>query len=139
MFRNWAALKHFCLFVILCVFVTVSLLVNNKGINDIYKTESSGIGRFMRKNPLILANRNYYPVVESFEKIDWNDYEFMKYEAQRFGLGEHGEPAILSNPEDIELDKELFEIEGIHVLLSDKISVNRSLPDVRHEKYFISF
>ena len=136
MFRNWATLKHFCVFVILCVFVSVSLLVNNKGINDIY-TESTRMGRLMRKNPLILANRNYYPIVESYEKIDWNDYEFMEYEAQRVGLGEHGEPAMLSDPEDITLDKKLFEIEGIHVLLSDKISVNRSLPDVRHEKYLI--
>ena len=90
----------------------------------------------MRKNPLILANRNHYSVVENYEKIDWHDYEFMKYEAQRVGLGEQGKSVTLNDAEDITLDEKLFEIEGLRVLLNDKISVNRSLPDVRHEKYF---
>ena len=45
--------------------------------------------------------------------------------------GENGQPFNLTDPADIELNDKLFKIEGLYVVVSDKISVNRSVPDTR--------
>lgn len=47
------------------------------------------------------------------------------------GIGEHGKPAKL--PEnDAALEKDLYAVNGFNGALSDKIPLNRSLPDIRH-------
>jgi hypothetical protein len=87
----------------------------------------------MVENPLIMLNARVYPEVENYELKDWHDYEFMAYEASRTGLGENGSAVILTDPTEINLSKEMNKTEGLNVFVSDKISVNRSLPDVRHK------
>lgn len=72
-----------------------------------------------------------YPTIKSYERKDWHDYEFMKLEAARKGLGEQGRPVFLTDPTEIELDKRLEKQEGVHAIVSDKISVNRSINDTR--------
>lgn len=69
---------------------------------------------------------------EENDKIDWNDYEMMVNDALRTGFGEHGKGETLSNPEDVKRNDELFQTFGMSVVTSDKISVNRSIPDFRH-------
>lgn len=68
------------------------------------------------------------------EKIDWQDFEFLKYELTRTGPGENGRGYKLTDPKEIEENERLSKIEGYSVLVSDKISVTRSLPDPRHQK-----
>lgn len=75
-----------------------------------------------------------YPIVENYERLDWHDYEFMKIESERTGFGEKGEGFKFTDPKDVELDSKIGEDEGLHVLVSDKISVNRSVIDTRPEK-----
>lgn len=65
------------------------------------------------------------------EKIDWHDYKFMLNEAERVGPGEKGLPHVLTDPADIEINKAAHNKLGFAVLISDLISPNRSLPDVR--------
>lgn len=77
------------------------------------------------------AARPHYPFATQYEKIDYHDYEFMKKEASREGLGEQGEAVNLEDPDEIELNRELSKEFGFYVIVSDRISVNRSLPDVR--------
>lgn len=79
--------------------------------------------------------------ITSSKKIDWNDYELINREASRTGFGEHGKGEKLEVPEDIKKNEELFKQYGMSVLISDKMSVNRSIPDFRHpdcmkKKYF---
>lgn len=62
---------------------------------------------------------------------DWNNYEFLKQEKERIGIGEHGIPVKLTNETEIQINKELYEKTGFYVVVSDKISVNRSIPDMR--------
>lgn len=75
-----------------------------------------------------------YPFATHYEKLDYHDYEFMKYEASRTGPGEQGKAYVLKDESYIERNKEIFEQFGFYGIASDHISVNRSLPDIRHEK-----
>lgn len=80
-------------------------------------------------------SENVLKLIAENEKKDWHDYEFIAYERSREGPGEQGKPFVLTEPHDIELNQELFNEEGLYVVVSDKISVNRSIPDYRPEKY----
>lgn len=66
-------------------------------------------------------------------KIDWHDYKFIRGEELRQGTGEHGAPAFLPSNLDDER-KQLFDQNGFNALLSDKISLNRSVKDIRHKE-----
>ncbi|XP_017097608.2 putative polypeptide N-acetylgalactosaminyltransferase 10 [Drosophila bipectinata] len=65
---------------------------------------------------------------------DWHDYEAMKEDSLRIGLGEQGKPAELTDPMDDPAKKEIQDQHGFNGLLSDRISLNRSLPDARPER-----
>ncbi|XP_049888130.1 N-acetylgalactosaminyltransferase 6-like isoform X2 [Pectinophora gossypiella] len=77
-------------------------------------------------------NQDYF-VPKNLEKIDWHNYTQIKYEAQRTGLGEQGRPAHLP-AELAHLEELLYAENGFNGALSDKIAINRSLPDIRHPK-----
>lgn len=66
-------------------------------------------------------------------KIDWHDYKYIEAEKQRNGIGEHGVPAFVPSDEETER-KRLFDLNGFNGLLSDKISINRSVKDIRHKE-----
>jgi hypothetical protein len=64
-------------------------------------------------------------------KIDWHNYKLIEAERIRKGVGEKGVAASLNDEEQKGYDA-LFNTNGYNALLSDKISVNRSVPDIRH-------
>jgi hypothetical protein len=72
-----------------------------------------------------------YPIATNYKRKDWHDWKFIEYEKSRDGPGEQGKPFELSDSADIALNKKLFQVEGLFVIVSDKISVNRSVPDTR--------
>lgn len=75
---------------------------------------------------------------EEESEIDWHDYAFMEYESSRIGLGEHGVAAEV--PENDKDKAESISLKyGYNALLSDRISLNRSVPDIRHQEYFKRF
>lgn len=84
------------------------------------------------KNPLELANLDIYPRLKNYSIKDWHDYDFITYEATRKGLGENGSKVILVNEEEIKKNQKVLDVEGLSGYISDLISINRSLPDVRH-------
>lgn len=63
------------------------------------------------------------------ERIDWHDWELIREDALRTGLGEHGSAAYLDSYPPY--TKEINETIGYNGYLSDKISLNRSLMDLR--------
>ncbi|CAG5097173.1 Similar to Pgant6: N-acetylgalactosaminyltransferase 6 (Drosophila melanogaster) [Cotesia congregata] len=72
-----------------------------------------------------------YPNGQLEEKIDWHDYKKMKEDSSRVGIGEQGKPATLSPSKRLTEDK-LYKVNGFNAALSDEISLNRSVPDIRH-------
>lgn len=102
--------------------------------------------KFIQRNnhPLaITQNYIYLEPLSSFfrkvhntggEKIDWHDYEYLEREKERFGLpGENGQPVYVQ-PGEEELNKQLFDVNGYYGLISDKIALNRSVADYRHQQ-----
>lgn len=67
------------------------------------------------------------------KQIDWHDYKFMLMETLRSGPGENGLAVKLTDPIEIKANAKGFAQEGFYTVVSDKISPNRSLPDVRLE------
>ncbi|KAF2894243.1 hypothetical protein ILUMI_11936 [Ignelater luminosus] len=65
-------------------------------------------------------------------KIDWHDYELVKKDSMRKGVGEQGKPAHLTVAE-LEGYDELYKVNGFNAALSDKIAIDRALPDIRHK------
>lgn len=64
------------------------------------------------------------------EKIDWLDHQFVRKEQGRTGPGEFGVPVVLDEVETV-LSKRLVEDYSYNVLASDKISLDRAVPDTR--------
>ena len=81
-------------------------------------------------NPKTTLNENK-KAVENLERISWENDELIYSDSLRVGFGEHGEKGILTDPEEIKKNEELRKEFGTSVLISDKISVNRSIPDRR--------
>ncbi|XP_068151365.1 N-acetylgalactosaminyltransferase 4-like [Drosophila tropicalis] len=67
------------------------------------------------------------------ERKDWHDYAAMEADKSRTGMGEHGEPSHIDAQEK-ELEDKIYRMNGFNGLLSDRISINRSVPDVRREE-----
>ena len=62
---------------------------------------------------------------------DWHDYKFMEYEKYRVGIGEYGAAVILNDLDEIIDNERLYKKSGFSDVVSNKISVNRSIPDPR--------
>jgi hypothetical protein len=64
------------------------------------------------------------------ETMDWNDSEMILQDKARVGFGENGLKTF-SEGEPTDLEKRLMEENGHNAFVSDKISVDRSVPDFR--------
>nr|XP_040127585.1 polypeptide N-acetylgalactosaminyltransferase 10 isoform X3 [Ictidomys tridecemlineatus] len=60
---------------------------------------------------------------------DWHDKEAIRRDAQRIGNGEQGRPYPMTDAERVD---QAYRENGFNIYVSDKISLNRSLPDIRH-------
>ncbi|CAG9832036.1 unnamed protein product [Diabrotica balteata] len=65
------------------------------------------------------------------EKIDWHDYDRIKRDALRTGRGEQGKAEHLYSNETDQYDA-LYKVNGFNAALSDKIALDRAIPDIRH-------
>ena len=107
--------------VALVILYIKSFATNSNDLHQSAKLQHPKHGSFFGGGPKNVKN----------SKIDWHDYALMKDEDNRKGIGEHGKPEKLE-PSDKEMEDKLFHKNGFNALLSDKISLNRSIPDIRH-------
>ncbi|XP_046978846.1 N-acetylgalactosaminyltransferase 6 [Vanessa cardui] len=117
--RNLLAITSLVIFLYL-----VKNITEIKSIADVAKPVQESLQNILRKD-------EEYFVPTSLKKIDWHNYQQIDYERKRVGIGEHGLPAHLPQ-KDTAIEKELYSVNGFNGALSDKIPLNRSLPDIRH-------
>ncbi|CAH2062765.1 unnamed protein product, partial [Iphiclides podalirius] len=115
---------------LLTITVLVIILYIVKTFSDINRvndalTEKGALTK--NKEP----EREYF-VPRSLKKIDWHNYKQIDYERRREGIGEQGLPAKLPLS-DAQLEEQLYSVNGFNGALSDRIPLNRSLPDIRHK------
>lgn len=68
---------------------------------------------------------------DKLQKIDWHNYKQIAEDEARVGPGEQGAALILSAEEE-KLKDDLYKVNGFNAYVSDKISLQRSLKDIRH-------
>ena len=103
--------------------------MKNFGVQELFK-DNSKISEKLDKIK--------YKINKSFERKSWENADLIYQDSLRVGFGEHGEPGVLTDPEEIKKNEELRREFGTSVLISDKISVNRSIPD-RRVKGLVNF
>lgn len=126
--------KSLCLIVFYLSLFTffVYLIVGNTFIDKMEQLSNDEV--FLNKLPNDHFPFNFLQVKRSFEKIDWHDWKFVEYEITRHGPGEQGEGVRLRTAKEIMQNRRIANFQGLSAIISDKISVNRSVPDTRHEK-----
>jgi hypothetical protein len=122
--------------IITLIAVITSVLLYFLLIDGRHRSEVENLKRVVFKrdefiNELAGPKDMIYPVAQNYNRKDWHDWKFIESEKLREGPGEKGRPFNLTDPKDIALNQKLFKIEGLYVIASDKISVNRSVPDTR--------
>lgn len=100
-------------------------------INYLVKDSKSNLNKISENSQKIVDQ-----IVEDLdengdEKINWEDLKFYEYEKRRRGPGEQGEPYILTDLKEIQENEEWIHKEGFSVIVSEKISVDRAIPDIR--------
>ncbi|CAH1266747.1 GALNT10 [Branchiostoma lanceolatum] len=68
-------------------------------------------------------------LAEDLDRIDWHDHARIKSDQQRTGPGEQGKPADLTAEER---GPHAYEECGFNIKASNKISLDRAIPDIRH-------
>lgn len=67
------------------------------------------------------------------KKIDWHDYELIARDNARTGVGEQGAGVEPSAQERSSADfQQLYRANGFNAFISNNISLDRSLKDIRH-------
>eukprot|EP00063_Salmo_salar_P077904 XP_014052739.1 PREDICTED: polypeptide N-acetylgalactosaminyltransferase 10-like isoform X2 [Salmo salar] len=66
---------------------------------------------------------------DGVRRKDWHDYEAIRRDAARSGNGEQGKPFPLSDTDRVD---QAYRENGFNIFVSDRISLNRSVADIRH-------
>lgn len=123
--RNLKSILKYLLFIVITALVTTIIFKLSTQFNR------DGNNKSMR-GKMDIADKQLYINNNYDNKIDWHDWEFANREKQRIGIGEQGVSATLTSLNQHKYD-ELYKVNGFNALLSDSISVNRSIPDIRHK------
>lgn len=127
--RNITSCIKLVIFCLITVIVTTFLyksiqyLSSNSNVLERYEKFHPRHGAFFGGGNKNLKN----------DRIDWNDYELITKEKIRTGIGEGGIAGYLKEEEKDEAAR-IFLQNGFNAMLSDLISLNRSVPDIRHKE-----
>ncbi|XP_059207008.1 polypeptide N-acetylgalactosaminyltransferase 10-like [Centropristis striata] len=66
---------------------------------------------------------------DGVRRIDWHNYDAIRRDASRSGNGEQGKAFPLTDADRVD---QAYRENGFNIYVSDRISLNRSLPDIRH-------
>nr|XP_029483503.1 polypeptide N-acetylgalactosaminyltransferase 10-like isoform X2 [Oncorhynchus nerka] len=66
---------------------------------------------------------------DGMRRKDWHDYDAIRRDATRSGNGEQGKPFPLTDADRVD---QAYRENGFNIYVSDRISLNRSVADIRH-------
>ncbi|CAC5399676.1 GALNT [Mytilus coruscus] len=125
--RNTVTLLKFLVAAVLCIMAIKYFTGGNGGTEEVYvdsKFPHEGGGGGGNKRALVVGDGD-------MKKIDWHNYKQIAEEKQRTGPGEQGQSVILDAGEE-KKKADLYKVNGFNAFASDKISMHRSMKDIRH-------
>ncbi|XP_076070446.1 putative polypeptide N-acetylgalactosaminyltransferase 10 [Mytilus galloprovincialis] len=127
--RNTVTLLKFLVAAVLCIMAIKYFTGGHGGTQDVYVDskfphEGGGGGGAGNKRAMIISDGD-------MKKIDWHNYKQIAEEKQRTGPGEQGQSVIL-DAADEKKKADLYKVNGFNAFASDKISLHRSMKDIRH-------
>ncbi|KAM7397642.1 hypothetical protein PAMA_005789 [Pampus argenteus] len=117
--------------------IAALLFLPNVGLWSLYRDRmfdnspetADGPGGFPPIQGLNQMRKVTHVGVDGVRRTDWHDYEAMRRDAARIGNGEQGKPFPLTDADRVD---QAYRENGFNIYISDRISLNRSLPDIRH-------
>ncbi|KAG5843264.1 hypothetical protein ANANG_G00148950 [Anguilla anguilla] len=113
--------------------IAALLFLPNVGLWSLYRD------RVFENSPEIVEGPGGIPQIQGLNvrprkddgvrKKDWHDYEAIKRDAARSGNGEQGKPFPLTDADRVD---QAYRENGFNIYVSDRISLNRSVADIRH-------
>ncbi|CAG2256764.1 GALNT [Mytilus edulis] len=128
--RNTVTLLKFLVAAVLCIMAIKYFTGGHGGAHDVYVDSKfpheggGGGGEAGNKRAMIISDGD-------MKKIDWHNYKQIAEEKQRTGPGEQGQSVIL-DAADEKKKADLYKVNGFNAFASDKISLHRSMKDIRH-------
>ncbi|XP_063413499.1 putative polypeptide N-acetylgalactosaminyltransferase 10 [Mytilus trossulus] len=126
--RNTVTLLKFLVAAVLCIMAIKYFTGGHGGAQDVYVESKfpheGGGGGAGNKRAMIISDGD-------MKKIDWHNYKQIAEEKQRTGPGEQGQSIIL-DAADEKKKADLYKVNGFNAFASDKISLHRSMKDIRH-------
>ena len=123
--RNTVTLLKFIVVAVICIVAIKYLIGSKEGTPDVYVDS-----KFPHENEA--RDKTQTKIGEkALEKVDWHNYKQIAEEKQRTGPGEQGQAVILEANEEKQ-KQELYKVNGFNAYASDKISLHRSMKDIRH-------
>ncbi|XP_067088073.1 LOW QUALITY PROTEIN: polypeptide N-acetylgalactosaminyltransferase 10, partial [Osmerus mordax] len=114
--------------------IVALLFLPNVGLWSLYRD------RVFENSPEIVDGPGVIPQIKGVNRLapvdrdgvrrkDWHDYEAIKRDAARSGNGEQGKAFPLTDADRVD---HAYRENGFNIYVSDRISLNRSLADIRH-------
>ncbi|XP_053574676.1 polypeptide N-acetylgalactosaminyltransferase 10 [Bombina bombina] len=107
------------------------LFMPNVGLWSLYRERQleSNSGAPEEGQVLLVRQKDEYVREKGTGKKDWHDYQHIRKDQDRTGNGEQGKPFPMTDADRVD---QAYRENGFNIYVSDKISLNRSLPDIRH-------
>uniref|UniRef100_A0A336MT90 CSON005670 protein n=1 Tax=Culicoides sonorensis TaxID=179676 RepID=A0A336MT90_CULSO len=126
----------------MCLDTNILEPMNNTYIIRLFSCHHRGGNQYFAYDSVNFIQSNESNEIEFEEKIDWVNHTFIEIEKARIGLGELGTPVLLDTDEEKNLSLLMIKEYSYNTVVSDKISLDRSLRDTRakecHDKKYSS-
>ncbi|XP_062393287.1 polypeptide N-acetylgalactosaminyltransferase 10 isoform X1 [Sardina pilchardus] len=109
--------------------IAALLFLPNVGLWSLYRDRMFENSPEIVEGPGDISHMQQAVRRDGLRRIDWHDYEAIRRDAARTGNGEQGKPFPLTDADRVDL---AYRENGFNIYVSDRISLNRSVPDIRH-------
>uniref|UniRef100_A0A4W3GWE5 Polypeptide N-acetylgalactosaminyltransferase n=1 Tax=Callorhinchus milii TaxID=7868 RepID=A0A4W3GWE5_CALMI len=113
----------------LCIqFLYVYYLLNCSNFQMIFFVKNK-FNYFFQGFPFGPNEERSYSWADGLKRKDWHNYETIRKDLMRSGIGEHGKPYPLTDEDQAD---SAYRENGFNIYVSNNIAVDRALPDIRH-------